>query len=446
MGQDGPNISPVNAASTAVNNTFQVQSGSPSSILATVANPFPFGINQAPRSRATPDFFYGKSFAMKVPGDPKPYVQQWNVAVERQIGQNSSLTVAYAGSKGTHLLLQGFATVPSININQIPDQYLSLGAAALLAQVTNPFFGTIKTPGSVLSQPTVAAGMLLRPFPQFDRVYALDPYKGKSNYHSLQTSFLKRFGSSGGVLTVAYTYSRLRSNTDSVTNFLDENGLFAGQVQDNNHLDREYSLSGYDIPHNLSIGYGVDLPFGSGKRFLANSTGVAGVLVSGWRVNGITTFRSGPPVGISQIRAGTALSQLGGGGGYIWAPGVSMRPDVVAGCDKGAPGSRQFRVDHGWFNTQCWVPVPFDAMRFGNQPRLDPNTRVDGINNWDFSLAKRFLIAEPLALQFTAEFYNLFNHARFGAPVSTVGDPQFGLVTSQVNPPRAVQFGLRLDF
>jgi hypothetical protein len=65
-----------------------------------------------------------------------------------------------------------------------------------------------------------------------------------------------------------------------------------------------------------------------------------------------------------------------------------MRPDEVAGCNLSAPGSREYRVDHGWFKTQCFTAVPFDAMRFGNAPRVNADVRTDYINNWDFSIAR----------------------------------------------------------
>ena len=444
LSQDGPNLSPVNAASTSVTNNFQIQTGSPDSILTTVANPFPFGINQPARNAADPSFFYGKLIVAKKPGYNLPHVQQWNVAVERQIGKDSALTVAYAGSHGSNLLLQGFATVSNLNLNQIPDKYFSMGSAALLAQVKNPFYGIITNPGTIMSQPTVAAGLLLRPYPQYDRVLALDPYAGRSNYNSVQASFQKRFAS--GILTVAYTWSRLNANTDSITSFLDEGFIFGGMVQNNNNLDSEYSRSEYDIPHNLSIGYGLDLPFGKGKRFLGSAKGIGKAIVSGWRVNGITTFRSGVPLGMYQVRAGTALSQLGGGGGYFGAQGIFMRPDQVAGCSLGASGSREYKVDHGWFNPQCFTPVPFGDVRFGNAPRVNADARTDAINNWDFSIAKNMPITERLNLRFTTEFYNTFNHPRFAAPVNQVDSPLFGLVTAQANQPRAIQFGLRLDF
>ncbi len=436
LSQDGPNLSPVNAAQGG---------GGPS---ATVANPFPNGLPQPKRRNVTPGDFYGLPiFAMRVPGDPMPYVQQWNAAVERQIGKDSSLTVAYAGSRGSHLLLQGWATVSNINLNQLPDQYFSMGPAALTAQVPNPFAGIITTPGA-LSGPTVNAGQLLLPFPQYGRVLFLDPHKGTSNYRSLQTSFMKRFGSRG-ILSLAYTWSRLMSNTDSSSAFLDEGFIFGGSTQDNNHLDHEYSVSSYDIPHNFSAGYGVDLPFGRNKRFMGDAHGVLNAIIGGWRVNGITTLRSGVPISAYQFFPGSALSLLGGGQGYFGAQGLWMRTDLVSGCNLSASGSREHRALNGWFNTACFQPVDTSTVvRFGNEPRNVSAVRMDHMNNWDFSIGKRNDITERVYLQFTAEFFNLFNHVRFGAPDTNISDgpARFGIITSQANPPRAIQFGLRLGF
>ena len=450
LGQDGPNLSPINGAPTSVTNTFQVQTNSPDSIQSTVANPFPFGINQPLRRSAPASFFYGQAiFAMRVPGSPSPYVQQWNGAVQREVGKDSTLTVAYAGSKGTHLLAQGWATVPQIGLNQLPAQYFSMGPAALLAQVPNPFFGIITTPGSPLSGPTVPAGQLLLPYPQFGRVLELDPHDGKSSYNALQVSYMKRFAGNG-ILSVAYTWSKLMSNTDSVTAFLDEGGIFGGSIQNNDDLKSEYSLGSYDIPQNLAIGYGVDLPFGRGKRFLGDAQGLLSGLVSGWRVNGITTIRSGVPIAISQFFAGSTLSQLGGGTGYFGAQGLWMRPNVIAGCNKSAPGSRQYRAAHGWFNTACFPTVDTGTtVAFGDAPRVDPTMRQDYQNNWDFSISKRTQITERVDLQFTTEFFNLFNRTRFADPCIFDGGgvcAPFGIVTSDAGQPRAIQFGLRLLF
>jgi hypothetical protein len=296
-----------------------------------------------------------------------------------------------------------------------------------------------------MSQPTVAAGLLLRPFPQYDRVLQLDPHTGRSDYHSMQLSFRKRFAA-GGLVTAAYTWSRLMANTDSITAFLDEGFIFGGMVQNNRNLASEYSISEYDIPHNLSVGYTFEMPFGKGRRFLGNATGIANALVSGWRLNGITTYRSGTPLGMTQVRAGTALSQVGGGGGFFGAQGSFMRPDKIANCDLSVSGSREQRIDTGWFNTACYVPVPFTDVRFGSAPRVDPDVRLDPIFNSDFSVAKQIAVSRGVNLQLTAEVYNLFDRVRFGAPGNQVGTPLFGRVTTQVNQPRAVQLGLRVDW
>jgi Carboxypeptidase regulatory-like domain/TonB dependent receptor len=448
LSQDGPNLSPVNNAPT-----FYTSANAPG---LSVSNPYPAvggGIHQPLRRNATPADFYGQGvFVMRVPGQPMSYVQQWNAAVERQIGKDASLTVAYAGSKGTHLLMQGWATVSNIGLNQLPDQYFSLGTGTGPGQLNealpNPFAALLPTSPTYLSAPTITRGQMLRPFPQYNRVLELDPHLGTSNYRSLQTSFMKRFGANG-ILSVAYTWSRLMSNTDSSSAFLDEGFIFGGSAQDNNHPEREYAVSSYDLPHNLSIGYGVDLPFGRGKHFMGNAHGALNAIVGGWRVNGITTFRSGVPISVYQIFIGSTLSNLGGGQGYFGAQGLWMRPDFDPACSLKTSGSRQQRASTGWFNKSCFSPVnTASVVGFGNEPRNVDGVRMDHMNNWDLSIAKRNDITERVYLQFTAEFFNAFNHVRFGAPDNNISDPPslFGTITSQANPPRAIQFGLRVGF
>jgi len=103
-----------------------------------------------------------------------------------------------------------------------------------------------------LSAPTVATGQLFAAFPNTAEYYS-SIHTRKSNYRSLQASFMKRFGGKG-ILSVAYTWSHLMSNTDSSSAFLDEGFIFGGSTQDNNHLNHEYSVSSYDVPQNLAVG------------------------------------------------------------------------------------------------------------------------------------------------------------------------------------------------
>jgi hypothetical protein len=197
---------------------------------------------------------------------------------------------------------------------------------------------------------------------------------------------------------------------------------------------------------------------------MGDAHGAANAILGGWRVNGITTFRSGVPISAYQIFLGSTLSNLGGGQGYFGAQGLWMRPDLVPGCDLKVPGSREQRVATGWFNKACFTPVDTaNVVRFGNEPRNIDAVRMDHANNWDFSLAKRNEITERVYLQFTAEFFNIFNHPRFGPPDNNVGvlpqsapsdpvqhpavlNPNFGTITTQGNPARAIQFGLRVGF
>ena len=445
LSQDGPNFSPINTITTAINNSFEVTTGQPDQITATTANPFPQGILQPPGRAANFATYYGSTVVSRVPGDKAAYQQQWNLAVEQQLSKNGTVTFAYAGSKGTHLLLQGFATASNININQIPDQYLALGSTELQKQVPNPYYGSITNPASPLSKPTVAQGYLLKPFPQYDRVLAVDPHRGFSSYNSLQIALNERLWG-GSQVIAAYTWSKVMSNTDNITSFLDPTSIFGAQIQDNNSVTKtERSLSAYDIPQNFTVGYVVPLPFGPNQRFLHDTNAAVSRIVGGWQFRGLTTIKSGPPIGMIQFES-PILQQFGAGNGFIFAPGIYIRPDVVAGCHKGVSGSRESRALNGWFNTACFTPTT-SPTAFGNEPRVDPEIRIDGTNNWDLALAKDTPITERVRLLFTAQAYNLANRAQFSGPNPLAGAPGVtGIVTATAAPPRNIEFSLRLSF
>jgi hypothetical protein len=99
-----------------------------------------------------------------------------------------------------------------------------------------------------------------------------------------------------------------------------------------------------------------------------------------------------------------------------------------------------------WFNTACFTQPP--AFTFGDEARVDPILRMQGINNFDFAIFKttNFGPGERMGLQFRTEFFNLFNTPQFGAPGTTEGTPQFGVVSSAVNNPRLIQFALKFLF
>src|SRR5689334_19694626 len=162
-----------------------------------------------------------------------------------------------------------------------------------------------------------------------------------------------------------------------------------------------------------------------------NVSGLPGKLVSGWGLNGITTFQSGVPHSFKM--ATTNTHSFGG----------TPRPNVLAGCDKLTGGAAQSRLNN-WFNPACFSAPP--AFTFGSESRTDPTLRAAGVNNWDFAIFKNTVISERTALQFRAEVFNLSNRVQFSAPNTTAGSTTFGVVTGQANNPRLVQLALRLKF
>ena len=173
-----------------------------------LSNPFPNGIIPAPGHN--PNFqqlFLGQGFAAPLPHDPAAYAQQWNFDVQRELPAGIAVDRCIRRIQGQHL------PGPNQQIDQLPDEFLTLGAA-LQEQVPNPFFGLVQV--GTLSNPTVAHGQLLRPFPQYNGQSIASPTNRNSIYHSAQVKVEKRFKSGGSVLG-AYTWAKLISDTDTLT-------------------------------------------------------------------------------------------------------------------------------------------------------------------------------------------------------------------------------------
>ena len=217
-------------------------------------------------------------------------------------------------------------------------------------------------------------------------------------------------------------------------------------MQDYNNLKGERSLSSQDVSQRLIISYVLDLPFGHGKKFLSSASARGGQsCIGGWGVDGITSFQRGFPLKVNWSGSSTPLENAGLGIGNI-------RPNVVAGCDK---GSSSHNITQ-WFNVNCFAAPP--AWGYGTEARVDPTLRAPGINNFDFAIFKRFVFDEKYGFEFRTEFFNLFNHPQFGVPgtgFNPTTDPSgtvnnaangFGAITSTVNNPRLIQFAARFRF
>jgi len=410
VGVVGPWEAPINAAIT------NVPFG------GTLSNPLlgqpllqPVGRNQSAFSS-----FIGQSIQSRIPTQPFPYVQQWNLNVQQGFWGGSLIQIAYLGSRGDHIPL-GVPTLETgdvgADLNQLSPQYYSLGPALLKPTASGQIYG-----------------QTLRPYPLYQQVSADSDFAGDSYYNSLQATVQLRF-SSGSMLLANYSWSKLISNTEGVSTFLEP--YTVGAIQDYTNLRAERSLENFDVPQRFVLSYVLDLPFGRGRRYLASVNGLTDKLVSGWRLTGITTFASGFPLAITSA-APNFLSSLFGAG--------TIRPNVLAGCDKSVGGSIVSSAQTGAsvVNPACFAaPGPF---ALGNEPRVDPTLRAQGINNWDISLAKLTSVSERVSLNFGAEFFNTFNRVQFGPPNTSFGSALFGKITNQVNNPRQIQFSLRASF
>jgi hypothetical protein len=359
-----------------------------------------------------------------------PYVQQFNLDIQRELPGGIFVDAAYAGSRGVHL-----PNPTATQVNQIPDADLSLGSA-LLVNVPNPFKGINTVSGlNPATNPTVIAGQLLRPYPQYGGVSLAGDGCCSSTYNSFQLSVTKRF-TGGGSLLAAYTNEKLLTNADTLTTWL-ESGV--GEVQDWNNLKGEWSLSSQDVSQRLVLSYIYDLPFGHGQKYLSDAGSITGKAISGWGVQGITTFQKGFPLPIS-YGGSTALSQASLGIG-------TLRPNVAPGCSK---GTAHVALTGGiaWFNPACFT-APSD-FGFGNESRVDPTLRGQGINNWDIAIKKTTSLGpgERFGLEFRTEFFNAFNRVQFGPPNTACCSAAsgFGVTSSQLNNPRLIQFALKLVF
>ena len=421
----GPYASPVNFYNNNQNST--VDSGV--TFATTLSNPFPNGLI-APAGR-NPDFnarLLGGGLGGRAPlrAEMAGYTNQWNLTLQHQFKNDLSLEAGYSGLRGMRLPL-------GKQFNQLDPQYLGQGAA-LRTQVTNPFFGKIAL--GTLAARTVQAGQLLLPFPEYTTVSPPVTYAGDSSYHSLQVKAEKRFGSAGGVLLGAYTFSKLLANVESLTTWLDGPIGGAAGYQNVYNMRNEKAISSFDSRQRLTVSYVYDLPFGKGKMFFSGVSGFASKVVSGWGVNGVTTFQKGFPLGFGVVGNANQVSGFN----------VGLRPNEVAGCKKQIDGSAQSKLN-SWFNTGCYsIPA---AYTLGNMSRTDASLRGPGIANYDFSIFKITEITERVKLEFRAEAFNVMNRVQFSPPDRTVNfaaGNTFGVINSQQNTPRLMQLAIRLRF
>jgi hypothetical protein len=411
-----------------ISQPYPVVSGNPSLIL-------PPGHNQT----LLQNYYLGNGFTMDESNSPYSYTTQWNFGVQQQLGKSTAIDVSYAGAAGIHIPVNN----GSFSINVLPDKYLA-GQATCTPQsnagvddgncladlLPNPYAGAMQSFASLNTQ-YLSRGQLTVPYPQYAGIGGVLPLS-HSSYNAMEVKLTRRFAE-GASINVAYTFSKLEANTDTLASWL-EGGITG--ISNWNNMKGEKSLSSTTAPSRLTVAYVYDVPIGRGRAILPNINRVADEVIGGWGLQGLTTLMSGFPVGISENLSGRTGSTNNG----------SSRPDVVPGCNKKVGGSAVSKL-HGWYNTACFTESP--SFAWGNESRNDSTIKSAGIANWDLSIVKKFPITGDgrVNFQFRGEFYNLFNRVQFGGPNGTFDTTnQPAWVTSQANQPRVAQFALRINY
>ena len=386
-----------------------------------LSNPFPGGLEKPVGNALGALTGVGKAVTILDPNARSPYVHQFSLDLQRELGGGFVLNAAYSGSRSRHLTW----TTASMNYNQLDPSYFSQGATALTAAVPNPFYQ--RGGSGVIGGASVAANQLLRAHPHFASVNFINGDRNRAQYDSAILRVQKSMAN-GLALVSAYTWSK---NLDMAGGG-PGNNLNAGNSgpQDVFSLDGEWGLSYLHSPHRWTNAATFQLPFGRGKAFANSMPYAANLLVGGWSVNAVSTMQTGFPM---QIFMNNNTNAVFGN--------ARQRPNAT-GVSPKMEGSFGQRLD-GWINRAAFSNATIAT--FGNLTRTIA-LRGPGQVNWDISVFKTFDIYENFKAQFRAEALNAMNTPLFRSPNTAFGNAQFGRVTSQANFPRMIQLGVRLFF
>jgi len=350
-----------------------------------------------------------------IPGYPVsnriPYTEEYMFSLERQIADNTLLSLSYVGTQAHRLLVlrENNSGNPALclSLSQLSD--VAPGSATCgpfgesnvfyaASNPNQPIDGTRGPLGSNFGSDTDQATI------------------GNSNYNSLEVS-LRHVGKNLQ-LFAGYTYSKS----------LDQSSNLGEEVNPiNPALSR--ALSAFDVRHNFVISYNYQIPL---DRLLDASR-----WTKGWAVSGITRFASGFPVTLYNYSDSSLLGTEPNGVnnfGVDEPQYLGGNLDINANPRNGQP----------YFNTALFSLPPLGQAgnarrRFFSGP---------GINNYDFALLKDVPLTESKALQFRMEAFNVFNHAQFYGPASVDGNingSTFGQVVSAAAP-RLMQFAVKFSF
>lgn len=322
-----------------------------------------------------------------------PYAQQWGLTVERELRRDLLVSLAYAGTKGAHLL--SFAT-PNYGPNAIP-----LIDGGILQGNQISFSGSFVSPGINFR----------RPFPLLGAFTSIES-NANSIYHSLQAEASMRL-TRGLQFTAAYTWSHA---IDEVSDLFELSGA-RGLPQNSFNRGAERGSANFDVRHRFVSSFVWDLPIFAQSK-----------LMGGWQIAGIATLQTGQPF--------TVISSID----VNLDGNLTDRLNSMAGVREVGSGSLRYVFPSATEQIRSLAVAGADGA-------IGRNTfRAPGIVNTDLAVNKLFQFTERHQLEFRTEIFNLFNHAHFGIPAHTLFAPGLGRAVSTTAPARTVQFAARYKF
>ncbi|MBI4910673.1 MAG: TonB-dependent receptor [Acidobacteria bacterium] len=314
-----------------------------------------------------------------------PYVQQWNLNIQKEIVKNVVWEIGYVGNHGVKLY------------------------GAYEGNQPTPGPGAVNTRRPLNS---TTSGSILR----------VEPWVN-STYHGITTKLERRYANGVNFLAV-YTFGRaldMQTSIDLCDGCTNSGG--SGSIVDARNRRLNYGLSDSHMGQRFVLSGLWELPFGNGRRFLTQ--GPAARIAGGWALSGITTLSSGIPMTLN-LNFDNANT-----GNVNWP-------------NRNAGGTLDNPTVGRWFDTSAFAfPAQYVQGNAGRNILTGPPTV-----STDVSLQRNFRlpIRDAGRLEFRAEAFNLFNTPQLGQPGVTLGNPAFGIIGGTARNNRQMQMGLKLLF
>ncbi|WP_233581166.1 TonB-dependent receptor [Acidipila sp. EB88] len=327
-------------------------------------------------------------------------IQEFTLGTEYELDNKTSVSVAYVGQTGAHLVDP-----------RAGNQLTAPGTVA-------PYANLVGQTGAIVVTETDAM----------------------MNYNALQATVRHR-QSNGLEYQLNYTYSKAMTNNVGFygTAVTGQGNGYGAYAQNGYDLHSEYGPAGNDTPHNISATGVYELPFGRGRRYGANMNRIVDEAAGGWKLTGTAILYAGFPVTLGAPDETSVQNRASRPDQYRKLNVRGRSTNNWFGTDPSAAPCLTSGVDNGTCAYGTPATEQFGTASNGSQ-------RSPGYRQIDLTAGKAFHITESQNFEFRADFFNAFNLASYGYPDTNIGDKNFGQIIDTRSPARQVQFSAHYNF